>query len=134
MKYVLDTHVWFWALTDPAKIPARVRKALEDPKNAPHGLSAISVWELAKLVQKGRIRLTIPLSDWIAKALDPAWIEVIPLSPQICVDSTNLPGGFHSDPADELIVASARSAGATLVTADRHLRNYPSVRSEWSQT
>ncbi|MFH0953556.1 MAG: type II toxin-antitoxin system VapC family toxin [Verrucomicrobiota bacterium] len=132
MKYVLDTHAWFWALTEPGRIPASVRKALENPRNAPHGLSAISVWELAKLVQKGRIRLTIPLSDWMARALDPDWIELIPLSPQICVDSTALPGGFHADPADELIVATARSAGAALVTADKHLRSYPSVKSEWS--
>lgn len=131
MKYVLDTHVWFWALTDPGRIPARLRRALENPRNAPLGLSAISVWELAKLVQKGRIRLTIPLSDWMARGLDPGWIEIVPLSPQICVDSTVLPGDFHADPADEMIVATARATGATLVTADKHLLGYTSVKSEW---
>jgi PIN domain nuclease of toxin-antitoxin system len=131
MKYVLDTHAWFWSLTDPDQLPSKVRSVLENPRNAPFGLAAISLWELAKLVEKRRITLTIPLSEWISRALDPALIEVLPLTPQVAVDSTTLPGNFHSDPADELIIATTRLHDATLITADRKIHGYGSVKTLW---
>ncbi len=131
MRYILDTHAWFWSLQDLDRIPSRARKALEQPGNAPFGLAAISLWELAKLVEKGRITLTIPLAEWIARATDPEFIEVLPLTPEVAVDSTNLPGGFHGDPADEMIIAAARLQNATLITADRRIRSYDSVKTLW---
>jgi PIN domain nuclease of toxin-antitoxin system len=132
MKYVLDTHAWFWGLADWNRLPAKVRAVLENPSNAPFGLSAISLWELAKLVERGRITLTIPLSEWIARALDPDLVEVLPLTQQVAVDSTTLPGDFHSDPADEIIVATARLHDATLITADKRVRAYESVKTLWA--
>ena len=132
MKYVLDTHTWFWSLAGWDHLPAKVRGILENPRNAPFGLAAISVWELAKLVEKERITLTIPLSDWIQRALDPDLIELLPLSPQIAVDATTLPGDFHSDPADELIIATARLNNATLITADKRILAYDSVKTFWA--
>jgi PIN domain nuclease of toxin-antitoxin system len=131
MKYVLDTHAWFWSLTDPDQLPAKVRGILENPRNAPFGLAAISLWELAKLVEKGRITLTIPLSEWITRALDPALVEILPLTPQVAIDSTTLPENFHSDPADELIIATARLHDATLITADKKIHGYRSVKTLW---
>lgn len=131
MKYVLDTHAWFWGLTNPDQLPAKIRGVLENPRNAPFGLAAISLWELAKLVEKGRITLTIPLSEWINRALDPALMEILPLTPQVAVDSTTLPGNFHSDPADELIIATTRLHDATLITADRKIHGYTSVKTLW---
>lgn len=132
MKYVLDTHTWFWSLAGWDHLPPKVRGILENPRNAPFGLAAISVWELAKLVEKERISLTIPLSDWIQRALDPDLIELLSLSPQIAIDSTTLPGGFHSDPADELIIATARLNNATLITADKRILAYDSVKTFWA--
>ncbi len=131
MKYVLDTHVWFWCLDGMDRVPPRVRAILENARNAPFGLSAISLWELSKLVQKGRIILTIPLAEWIQRAIDPDVIEILPLSQQVAVDSTMLPGGYHSDPADELIIATARLHEATLITADQRIHAYPSVKTLW---
>lgn len=131
MKYVLDTHAWFWSLEDWDRLPAAVRTVLENGRNAPFGLAAISLWELAKLVEKGRIRLTLPLSEWISRALDPELIEVLPLTPQVAADSTMLPEGFHSDPADEMIIATARQHNATLITADRSIHAYDSVKTLW---
>ena len=131
MKYVLDTHAWFWSLTDPDQLPAKARGVLENPRNAPFGLAAISLWELAKLVEKGRITLTIPLSEWINRALDPVLIEVLPLTPQVAVESTTLPANFHSDPADELIIATTRLHDATLITADKKILGYSSVKTLW---
>ena len=132
MKYVLDTHAWFWSLMDPGQLPAKVRDLLENPRNAPFGLASISLWELAKLVEKGRITLTIPLSEWTSKALDPDLIQLLPLTQQVAIDSTTLPDDFHSDPADELIIATARLHNATLITADKKIQRYNSVKTLWA--
>jgi PIN domain nuclease of toxin-antitoxin system len=132
VKYVLDTHVWFWALEAPEEIPGRVRAELEDPANAPFGLPAVSLWELAKLAQKGRIRLTMPLREWMDRAVHPDLIEVIPLSRDVAVESTCLPDAFHSDPADELIVATARLQRAALITADKKILAYRHVQTLWA--
>jgi PIN domain nuclease of toxin-antitoxin system len=131
MTYLLDTHTWFWALTAPAKLPAKTRQLLLHRAHAPFGLTAISVWEFAKLVQKGRITLTIPVREWVTRAIDPDLIEVVPLSPAIALESTMLPGAFHADPADELLAATARVHNLTLLTADRRLRAYPHVKTCW---
>lgn len=133
MKYMLDTHAWFRTLESPHQLPALVRGELENPDNAPFGLSVISFWELAKLVEKGRIKLTVPLREWMERAADPEFIAVIPLSMEVAVDSTILPGDFHSDPADEIIIASARSMNATLITADKKILNYKHVKTLWGR-
>ncbi len=104
---------------------------LDRVANAPYGVSAISLWELAKLVQKKRIRLVVPVSEWMDRALDPVFIQVIPLSSDIVVESTTLPGAFQSDPADEMIVATARIHQATLITRDDRMRAYDHVNTIW---
>jgi PIN domain nuclease of toxin-antitoxin system len=131
VRYVLDTHVWFWAMEMLERVPRKVQAVLFDETRAPLGVSAISLWEMAKLVQKGRIRLSIPLAEWFERALDPDMIEVIPLSANLALASTTLPENFASDPADELIVAATRSLNATLITADRRILAYPHVRTLW---
>jgi PIN domain nuclease of toxin-antitoxin system len=132
MNYVLDTHAWFWALEMPEKIPARTRAALGKAADLPFGLSAISLWEMAKLVEKGRIVLTIPLEEWMARALRPEFIRILPITPDVAIGSTRLPGSFHNDPADQIIVATVRLQAATLVTADEAIQHYDAVRTLWS--
>ncbi|OQA23980.1 MAG: Ribonuclease VapC22 [Verrucomicrobia bacterium ADurb.Bin345] len=132
MKFVLDTHTWFWSLADWHALPPRARTVLSNPRHAPFGLAAISLWELAKLVEKGRITLTIPVSEWIRRAQDPDLITILPLTGQVAIDSTTLPDGFHSDPADELIIATARLHNATLITADKRIQRYGSVKTLWA--
>lgn len=96
---------------------------------APRGLgvSAISCWEVAKLVELGRLALSVPVDQWLAQALRPP-VVLLPLSPEVAVASTQLPGRFHQDPADQMIVATARLYDCPLVTLDRLIRAYPHVR------
>ncbi len=131
MNYVLDTHVWFWAMESPGKIPDRSLAVLKDGKSIPFGLSAISLWEISKLVEKKRIILTIPLEEWMNRALNPDFIHVLPISPQVAVSSTMLPGNFHNDPADQIIVATCRLENAELITADNAILAYQYVKAMW---
>ena len=94
-------------------------------------MSAISVWEVAKRVEKGRIKLSLGIDVWIVKALDTPQLRLTPLSPEISIESTRLPLPFHNDPADQIIVASARQLDATVLTVDRLIRSYSHVRSLW---
>ena len=91
------------------------------------GVSVISCWEVAKLVEKGRLTLQQPVGEWIATALTRPHITLLSLTPEIAVDATQLPTGFHSDPADQLIVATARILGIPLLTADAKILNYAHV-------
>ena len=108
---VLDTHAWVWLSAGDARA-----QALREFRGTPV-VSAISLWEVAMLAQKGRLELLPDTGSWIAANLaHPVSLE--PLSPAICVESCRLPE-FHGDPADRLIVATALTLGVPLVTADR---------------
>src|SRR5205085_989335 len=82
-------------------------------------LCSISIWELAMLVAKGRITLQTPLLEWVREALKTPGLSLVHLTPEIAVESTRLPGSFHGDPADRIIVASARETGSMILTRDR---------------
>jgi PIN domain nuclease of toxin-antitoxin system len=94
-------------------------------------VSAISVWEVAMLVAKRRIQLDRPVEIWVDLALALPGIQLAGLEPAIAVRSTKLPGEFHPDPADRIIVATALENAATLVTPDERLRSYPHVQTAW---
>jgi PIN domain nuclease of toxin-antitoxin system len=94
-------------------------------------LSAISLWELCKLVEKGRITLYEDLETWGKKALTIGGLRVIPIDFEVAFKSTTLTPPFHHDPADQIIVATARLHDATILTKDRLLLNYPHARSLW---
>lgn len=91
-------------------------------------VSIISCWEVAKLVELGRLQLTMPVQRWIEQALAYPGVNLIDLTPRIVVESTQLPGEFHRDPADQIIVATARVYDIPLLTADRKLLNYPHAK------
>ena len=93
--------------------------------------AAISIWEVAKLVEKNKIRLSVGMDQWVAQALDMHQFQFLPLSPEIAIESTRLPPPFHQDPADQIIVASARLFDATLLTVDQLILDYPHVRTLW---
>jgi len=93
-------------------------------------ISAISLLELAKLVKKNRIGFSIPNLSWLRQALLEKEVRVADLSPEVAVESTRLTD-FHGDPADQIIVATARILGMPLVTSDQRIRNYPGVESIW---
>lgn len=125
---VVDTHIWIWWVHGDSALPAAARKLLDSSEQTGIGVSAISCWEVAKLVEYQRLTLPCPIFDWIELALAYPGVRLLDLSPRICVESTQLPGGFHRDPADQIIVATARILNAPLVTLDHKLLAYPHVQ------
>jgi PIN domain nuclease of toxin-antitoxin system len=87
-------------------------------------ISAISVWELGMLVEKKRIRVEMDPLDWVQQALDKPGIKLVPLSPRISIESTRLPGEIHCDPADRMLIATAKEESAVLVTCDDKILEY----------
>jgi len=117
VKLLLDTHVWIWSLTAPDRIPAKVRRVLEKP-GQDLWLSPVSAWELALLVEKGRIKIEGHLEAWLPRAV--ARFQEAPVSHDIATAFADIELA-HGDPADRLIVATARVLNLTLVTADHRL-------------
>jgi len=91
-------------------------------------MSVISCWEVAKFIGLGRLQFSISVEDWIEAVLNYPNIRLLDLTPEIAVESTKLPGGFHKDPADQIIVATARIYNVPIVTMDDKIRNYPHVK------
>lgn len=122
---LLDTHVVIWSAEGDARLGRKARRLIvERDQTDPFHVSAISAWEIALLVSKGRLDLGGPAQDWLAKVMKhPAW-RSIPIDVETAVETVNLPGAFHSDPADRFIVAAARLAGYALVTADQAILDY----------
>lgn len=132
MPAVLDTHAWIWWVTSDRRLSRRARSVIE--REAARGglwLSMISVWEMAKKVEKGQLNVDRPLDDWLETALAAEGLQIADMTRPVFVDSCRLPQPFHGDPADQIIVATARSHSATLVTRDARLRDYRHVRSVW---
>jgi PIN domain nuclease of toxin-antitoxin system len=127
---LLDTHAWIWLAAEPTLLSQRARKAIDKASQA-LALSSISCWELAMLVERGRIALDRDPQSWIETSLAEFRIELLPLTPAIAVRSTQLGPGFHGDPADRLIVATALVHSATIVSKDQRLRDYPMVATVW---
>ncbi|MBI4195270.1 MAG: type II toxin-antitoxin system VapC family toxin [Betaproteobacteria bacterium] len=124
--YLLDTHIWFWLVRGrEGQLAADTAAKLDQAAlHAPLGVSVISVWEIALSASKGRIGLGMPVQDWIQSALDRPGFVVADLTPGIAVESCNLPGTFHADPADRFLVATARARNAVLVTRDTRILKY----------
>ena len=122
---LLDTHALVWLAVGDARLSAAARKRIESAaQHQQLWVSAITPWEIGMLVAKGRLVLDRDVMDWVAAALALPGIRLAPLDPAVAVASTRLPGELHGDPADRLIVATARRLGATLVTADAALLSY----------
>ena len=126
MKYLLDTGAWLRAVSRAHTIPARVLRMLRDPHET-FGLAAISLWEIGKKVQVGKLSLPKDLAAWFADALAPN-LEILPLECDVVVEAMRLPEFPTRDPADELIIASARLHNLTLVTTDTKLKGYRHAR------
>jgi len=132
MPSVLDTHAWIWWVTKDRRLSRRARTTIDRAlARGDLHLSMISIWEVAKKVEKGQMALDRPLDDWIEDALATEGMQVADLTRPILLDSCRLPQPFHGDPADQAIVATARSLSATLVTKDARLRDYAHVRTLW---
>lgn len=132
MPTVLDTHAWIWWVTKDRRLSRRAKTAID--RSAGRGelyVSIVSIWEMAKKVEKGQLALDRPLDEWLDAALDIDGVQVADLTRPIVVDSCQLPQPFHGDPADQQIVATARALSATLITKDARLRDYRHARTLW---
>jgi len=126
---VLDTHVWVWWVHGDKRLTPTQAEVIAANETDVIGVSAISCWEIAKLVEHGRLELPCPLSEWFEQALVYPGVCLLALTPGIAIESTQLPGQFHRDPADQIIVATARVNGCALVTSDANLLKYPHVET-----
>lgn len=125
---VLDTHIWIWWVHGDSQLTQEYHEYIQERELQGLGVSAISCWELAKLVERGRLVLPCSVDDWLDQALAYPGMRLLELTPQICVESTQLPGNFHRDPADQIIVATARVYNCPLVTMDEKIRSYPHIQ------
>lgn len=124
---ILDTHIWVWWVHADPRLNQQYLNFIEENENSGLGISIISCWEVAKLVENGRLALPISINEWIEKALGYPGIDLIELTPPIVIDSTKLPGDFHRDPADQMIVSTARTLNVPLVTLDARIISYPHI-------
>ena len=126
MNYLLDTSAWLRSALFAQTVPAGVQRLLDDP-DIELGLSVYSLWEAAKKHQKGRLPLPMELSHWL-KAAVPQNVRLLPLTPEVIVESCRLPDFPVNDPGDELIVATARVHKLALLTTDTKLKGYRHAR------
>jgi PIN domain nuclease of toxin-antitoxin system len=125
-RILIDTHCWVWSQFGyehefSTQGLSMFKQAAADGILV---LSVISVWEVALLESKGRLHLHMDCLEWVRRALETPGLSLVPLTPEIAVESTRLPGEMHADPADRILVATARSLGARLMTRDQALLDY----------
>ena len=125
---ILDTHIWIWWVNDSPRLTEQYRQWIRDYQARGLGISVISCWEVAKLVEKNRLVLSIPVEEWLQRALAYPGVELLNLTVPIVVQSTQLTG-FHNDPADQIIVATAKVYDCSLLTADSKILNYAGVKT-----
>jgi PIN domain nuclease of toxin-antitoxin system len=127
----MDTHVWFWSLSEPENLSRTAYQSIEREQPDQRGVASISLWEFAMMIARGRIELKTTAAQWLEYAIHKTGLRVFELTPEIAVESCELPGEFHRDPADRIIVATARIHGIAVITKDRKILNYPHVQSFW---
>lgn len=117
---------------NPSRLSRQVIDLIQDTERYDELLlSAISPWEFSKLIEKKRLGISRNPAEWIDEALKMTKLRLVPLSPAVAYQSTCLPGTFHDDPADQIIVATARIENALLFTKDERIRKYVHVKSVW---
>ncbi|MFH1623648.1 MAG: type II toxin-antitoxin system VapC family toxin [Pseudomonadota bacterium] len=128
-EVLLDTHVWIWVSIEKRELLSnKARRFIDEATQK--WISAISCWELAKLVQKKKISFSIPTTVWMRRALIECEINIAELSPEIAVESTQLKG-LHQDPADQIIVATSRVLGMPLLTSDQKILEFLEAEAIW---
>jgi len=125
---ILDTHIWVWNVQGDNRLTTDRQELIRDHESDEIGICSISLWEVAKAVELKRLNFAMPVEEWFEVALNSPGIVLLPLTASIAVESTQLPGNFHKDPFDQLIVATARIYDAPLVTVDSDIVQYPHVK------
>lgn len=127
---VLDTHVWFfWTNDSISSLSKNALQAIETSDIL--GINIISCWEIAMLVVKGRIKLSLDVQTWINEALNYPKIKLLSIDPEIAVLATRLPGDFHGDPADRFIAACCMKHQLPLISKDKKIHDWGYVKTIW---
>lgn len=126
---VVDTHAWLWWISDPGRLSAPARGAIERADRI--GVCTISCWEVATLVRRGRIELDREVGLWVRQALIADRMEPLALTAEVAVRAGSLGDGFHGDPADRIVYATARSSESSVVTRDAQMRAFDRQRTIW---
>lgn len=126
---LLDTHIWVWWVSQSPNVTPKIQQTIQTHQAAGFGISIFSCWEVAKLVELGKLHLTLATDDWLQQAIMYPGVQLLDLTLPIIVESTQLPGTFHRDPADQIIVATARIHNLPLLTIDHKILNYPHVQT-----
>ena len=125
---ILDTHIWVWWLLDRDQLSQDQVQRLNDEAEL-IGVCSIALWEIARACSLGKLSLPMDTAEWLDRAVRIRGVQVLALTPSIAVGSNELPGKFHRDPADQIIVATARLLNAPLLTRDRKIIDYPHVET-----
>jgi len=129
---VLDTHAWVWLVSNPELLSKTAKEAVDASiEKKEVFVSSISAWEVALLVGKGRLKLTMDVIEWIGKSEKLPFLTFLPVDNAIAVKSVALPEPLHHDPADRIIIATAITIGASVATKDQKILDYPYAKSIW---
>jgi PIN domain nuclease of toxin-antitoxin system len=129
---VLDTHTLFWWVSGDPLLSKKAKAAIEKEMDGGEiVISSITAWEISLLVERTRLYLTMDVASWIAKVAEIEAVRFVPVDVEIAMKSASLPGDFHKDPADRMIVATARKFAAPLITKDEKIRAYAHVKTIW---
>lgn len=129
---VLDTHTLVWWVTGDATLSRQAKSEIDlEQDGGKIIISAISAWEISMLVEKGRLVLSMDVSSWLATVAEIEGVHFLPVDVEISNKSVALPGEFHKDPADRMIVATARKLAVPVVTKDEKIQSYPHVKTIW---
>jgi len=129
---VLDTHAWVWFVSNPELLSRTAKEAVDASiEKKEVFVSSISAWEVALLVGKGRLKLTMDVIEWIGKSEKLPFLTFLPVDNAIAVRSVALPEPLHQDPADRIIIATAITIGAPVVTKDQKILDYPYAKGIW---
>ncbi|CAH2934512.1 MAG: Toxin 1, PIN domain [uncultured Paraburkholderia sp.] len=129
---VLDTHALVWWVTVDSTLSKKAKSAIERELAGGEILvSSISAWEIAMLVEREKLVLSMDVGSWFAAVADIEAVRFVPVDTEIAVKSVELLGNFHKDPADRMIVATARKFSVSLVTKDEKIRAYAHVKTIW---
>lgn len=129
---VIDTHVLVWWVSGTEPLSKIAAKAIKNNLGKSEIIiSSISAWEIAMLIGKNRLVLSMDVESWLDEVSQIDGVRFMPVDNEIGIKSTQLPGKFHKDPADRMIVATARKLAVPLVTADQRIIDYPHVKTVW---
>ncbi|MFQ5627316.1 MAG: type II toxin-antitoxin system VapC family toxin [bacterium] len=126
---ILDTHILTWWAHGDKRLKKKQAEAIKANEENIIGVSIITCWEIAKLVEYNRLTLPVPIKEWCEQVLTYPGIRLLEFTPEIVIESTQVPGEFHRDPADQLIVATARIYNCPLVTSDHKILKYKFVNT-----